>query len=120
MVLALVALGGWIFGSQLSGEFSNVMTQVQAGLGQLQTGRPYRGYVFMGAAALSLGSTLWLAVRANQANNIYESAPLTVRMQAYDQARSYASSRNAMIATTAIVWAVNAAECWFLYGTRDR
>lgn len=35
IVLALVALGGWIFGSQLSGEFSEVMIRVRAGLAQL-------------------------------------------------------------------------------------
>jgi hypothetical protein len=90
------------------------------GLGQIQSDRPYRGYAFMGAAALSLGSTLWLSARAAQANNVYEGAPIAVRQQAYDQASSYASARNALLATTAFIWAVNAAESYFLFGTRDR
>jgi hypothetical protein len=89
------------------------------GLGQIQTGRPYRGYAFMGAAAASLTAALILTGRAAQANNIYESAPLTVRDQAYDQARSYANSRNALFATTAAVWALSALEAYALYGTRD-
>ena len=90
------------------------------GLGQIQTGRPIRGYTFLGAAALSLGSAVWLTARAAQANNIYESAPITVRQEAYDQARSYANSRNTMIAMTAIVWSLNMAEAYFLHGTTDR
>ena len=36
IVLALVALGGWIFGSQLSMEFSDVVTRVRAGAHELQ------------------------------------------------------------------------------------
>jgi predicted PurR-regulated permease PerM len=36
IVLALVALGGWIFGSQLSAEFSEVMTRVRAGALEVQ------------------------------------------------------------------------------------
>jgi len=36
IVLALVALGGWIFGTQLSAEFSDVTNRVHAGLQELQ------------------------------------------------------------------------------------
>jgi predicted PurR-regulated permease PerM len=36
IVLALVALGGWIFGSQLSSEFSDVASRVRAGAHELQ------------------------------------------------------------------------------------
>ncbi len=35
VLLALIALGGWIFGSQLSAEFSDVMNRVRAGAHQL-------------------------------------------------------------------------------------
>jgi len=90
------------------------------GLGQIQTGRPIRGYTFLGAAGLSLGSTIWMTARAAQANNLYESAPASVRLQAYDQARSYASTRNTLIAMTSLIWAVNVAEAYFLNGTTDR
>ena len=36
IVVALVALGGWIFGTQLSSEFSDVTARVHAGLHELQ------------------------------------------------------------------------------------
>jgi predicted PurR-regulated permease PerM len=36
IVVALVVLGGWIFGSQLSGEFTEVVDRVRAGAHQLQ------------------------------------------------------------------------------------
>ena len=36
ILVALVALGGWIFGSQRSGEFADVMNRVRAGAQQLQ------------------------------------------------------------------------------------
>lgn len=90
------------------------------GLGQIQTGRPIRGYTFLAAAGLSLGSTIWMTARAAQANNVYENAPASVRLQAYDQARSYASTRNTLIAMTSVIWAVNMAEAYFLNGTTDR
>jgi len=35
-VVALIALGGWIFGTQLSSEFSEVMNRVRAGALQVQ------------------------------------------------------------------------------------
>ena len=90
------------------------------GLGQIQTGRPIRGYTFLAAAGLSLGSTIWMTARAAQANNLYESAPASVRQQAFDQAHSYASMRNGLIAMTALIWTVNAAEAYFLNGTTDK
>jgi predicted PurR-regulated permease PerM len=36
ILLGLVALGGWIFGSQLSGEFADVVSRVRAGAVQVQ------------------------------------------------------------------------------------
>ncbi len=90
------------------------------GWGQIKTDRPYRGYAFAGAAGISLISAVVLTARASQANNIYQSAPPTVRLEAYNQARSYANARNALWATTAIIWGLNVAEAYFLYGTRDR
>jgi hypothetical protein len=90
------------------------------GWGQLQTERPYRGYAFLGATGASLVGAVWMTVRARQADDIYNSAPPTVRLEAYNQARSYANTRNALWATTAALWALNVAEAYFLYGTKDR
>jgi len=74
-----------------------------------------RGAIFAGLGAITLGSAIELGVRANQANNIYESAPYAYRNSAYDQASSYATSRNLMIAATVLVWAASAADAFFFY-----
>lgn len=90
------------------------------GLGQIKSGRRVRGYVFLGATLASLATAAVLTGRAAQANSIYEGAPRTVRAEAYDQARSYAASRNAFWGLTALLWGANAAEAYFLHGTRDQ
>lgn len=89
------------------------------GWGQFRTERRLRGVLFGAATGLSLVSTLLLAVRANQANTIYESAPPLVQEAAHDQARSYATSRNIALGLTLGFWAANVVEAWVGHGTRD-
>ena len=89
------------------------------GWGQFRDERKIRGVAFGVATGASLVATLWLTVRAHQANTIYVNAPITVRSQAYDQAVNYADARNAMLGITIGLWAVNIAEAWLLHGTKD-
>jgi len=89
------------------------------GWGQYKTDRHIRGVAFGVATGASLVATLWLTVRAHQANTIYENAPLSVRSQAYDQAANDATARNTLLGVTLGLWAVNVAEAFFLHGTKD-
>jgi hypothetical protein len=85
------------------------------GWGQWATGHPVRGAIFAGLGAITLGSAVTLGVRARQANDIYENASFSMRNAAYDQAASYSTSRNLMIAATVLVWAASAADAYFFY-----
>ncbi len=85
------------------------------GWGQIRSKREIRGAAFAVATGASLVATLWLTVRAHQANTIYVNAPLSVRSQAFDQANDYATARNTMLGVTIGVWALNVAEAYFLH-----
>jgi len=92
---------------------------VLPGWGQYRTERRVRGLAFGIATGASLFATLWYTVRAHQANTIYVNAPISVRSQAYDQAVNYADARNSLLGLTIGLWALNVAESWALYGTKD-
>ena len=103
----------------MTAEGALVRSLLLPGLGQWQDERHIRGILFGAAAAASATATIILAVRAKQANDVYETAPASARPQTLDQANSYASSRNIAIGLLVGVWVVNAAEAYFLHGTRD-
>jgi hypothetical protein len=86
------------------------------GWGQWATGHPVQGAIYAGLGAVTLGSAVVLAVRAKQANDIYEKqSSFAMRNQAYDQAASYSTSRNIMIAAAALVWAASATTAFIFY-----
>jgi hypothetical protein len=89
------------------------------GFGQFKTDRPVRGAIFGGAAAAGVITTVVLAVRANQANNILDGAPVSVRGEAQDQAERYARARNVALGLTALLWLGQAAEAYFAFGSHD-
>ena len=108
-----------------SGNFEVTQTQalwhsaLAPGWGQWGSDRKIRAASFGGLAAVGVISSILLAVRANDANNIYESCQVVCKQAAYDQAVSYQVARNWAIGLTAAVWAINVAEAYFLYGTHD-
>ena len=89
------------------------------GWGQFRSDRKIRGVAFGVATGASLVATLWLTVRAHQANTIYVNAPLTVRSQAYDQAVHLADARNTLLGVTISLYALNIAEAYFFHGSKD-
>jgi hypothetical protein len=89
------------------------------GFGQYRDERRIRGLAFGVATGASLVATVLLQIRYHQANTIYETAPLSVRGQAYDQALNYAHARNSMLGVTIGLYALNVAEAYFLHGTKD-
>jgi uncharacterized membrane protein YgcG len=89
------------------------------GWGQWGTERRLRGVAFGVATGAALVTALVLTARAQQAENIYESAPPSVRSEAQNQALSYAHTRNFFFGLTAALWAVNAAEACLGYGSKD-
>ena len=90
------------------------------GWGQWGSDRPVRGATFGALAAAGVFSSILLAVRANDANNTYESATIRCKQAAYGQAVSYQVSRNRAIGLTAALWAVNIAEAYLGHGSSDR
>jgi hypothetical protein len=88
------------------------------GLGQLQTERPVRGAVFMGAALASVGGTVLTSIRAKQANDIYTDAPMGQREAAFQQADRAAQNRNILIGTVVVVWALGVADAYFFHPDR--
>lgn len=92
---------------------------VLPGWGQFGTDRKLRGGTFAALAATGVVSSILLAVRANDANNIYESAGLVAKQAAWDQAVSYQKARDWAIGLTVAVWAINVAEAYLAYGTKD-
>jgi hypothetical protein len=88
------------------------------GLGQLQTERPVRGAVFMGAALASVGGTVLTSIRAKQANDIYNDAPMGQRDAAFHQADRAARNRDLLIGTVVVVWALGVADAYFFHPDR--
>ena len=89
------------------------------GWGQLRTGRRVRGAAFAAATGVALIASILLVARAKQANDLYEGAPPSVRAAAFNQANSYAHSRDVALGLTALLWTGNAFEAWFGYGKTD-
>ena len=89
------------------------------GWGQWGSDRHVRGTAFGVLAATGVVSSILLAVRANDANNTYETCQTACKQAAYDQAVSYSTARNWAIGLTAAVWAINIAEAYLGYGSRD-
>lgn len=89
------------------------------GWGQLRTGRRVRGAAFAAATGVALIASILLVARAKQADDLYEGAPPSVRAAAFEQANSYARSRNVALGLTALLWTGNAFEAWFGYGKTD-
>ncbi len=106
-------------GGPIGAEGALVRSLLLPGFGQFKTGRPVRGAIFGGAAAAGVITTVVLAVRANQANNILDGAPVSVREEARDQAQRYGRARNVALGLTALVWLGQAAEAYFGFGSHD-
>jgi hypothetical protein len=88
------------------------------GLGQIQSERPVRGGLFMGAALASLGGTVYTSIRAKQALDIYNGAPMGQREATYLQADRAARDRNLLIGTTVVVWALSVADAYYFHPER--
>jgi hypothetical protein len=89
------------------------------GYGQYVTDRKVRGLTWGAVAVTTLASSIVLAIRAKDANDIYESAPAVCKQQTYDQAVNYQHWRDGMLITTAVVWGLNMVESYLGYGSRD-
>ena len=87
------------------------------GWGQIGTDRTIRGATFAGLVGVV--SSIWMAARAAQADNIYNSSSAATREVAYNQAQSYSNARNWVIGLTAAVWVINIAEAYLGYGSHD-
>lgn len=102
-------------GGMLSRKDALLHSLMFPGLGQLKSDREMRGYVFAGLAGVAVITTVVLGIESHMAENKYESSELRYRHLAYEQAQSYDHAFNWSLATTIGIWAVNAAEAWFLY-----
>jgi hypothetical protein len=88
------------------------------GVGQMRSRRVGAGVAWMGATAAALAGIIVVGVEASEAARVYEAAPMSARAEAREQAADFAAARNALIVTTACIWALSAVDGWLFHPDR--
>jgi hypothetical protein len=88
------------------------------GSGQIRSGRTWQGIGWGAATALSLGATVFVGFQAEDARRIYDRAAVSAREDARNQLNDFLRARNALLLTTAGIWALNVVDAWLFHPAR--